>query len=222
MALVVRKMGFVPYMEALALQEDLVTRRLDGPEDDQLLMLEHEPVFTLGRGADEADLLGAPQRLDVAAHRVRRGGGVTFHGPGQLVAYPILSLPPDRQDVRRYVRDLESVLVAVCADFGVAATSGPHPGVWVDGRKLAAIGVGVRRWVTSHGVALNVSTDVRYFDAIVPCKVPGMTATSLAIELGVAPPMAQVCESFARRFLEVFASERPDVRRFPHRPEVSA
>jgi lipoyl(octanoyl) transferase len=222
MPLVVRNLGFVPYAEALALQEDLVARRLAGPEDDQLLLLEHEPVFTLGRGADEADLLGAPQRLGVAAHRVRRGGGVTFHGPGQLVAYPILSLPTDRRDIRRYVHDLESVLVAVCADFGVAASAGPHPGVWVDRRKLAAIGVGVRRWVTCHGVALNVSTDVRYFEAIVPCKVPGMTATSLAIELGAAPPMEQVCESFAHRFREAFTAERVAARVVPQRPEVSA
>ncbi len=183
MALVVRELGFVPYRRAAELQEELVARKLAEGGDDVLLLVEHESVFTLGRGADDADLLDAPRRLGVEAHRVRRGGGVTYHGPGQMVAYPIVALPAGRRDIRRYVCDLQKILVSVCADFGVdAAADGPHPGVWVGGRKLAAVGIGVRRWVTCHGVALNVTTDVRFFDAIVPCRVPGMGATSLALD----------------------------------------
>ena len=212
MPIMVRDLGFMPYADALALQEDLVACKLsDSAAEDQLLLVEHEPVYTLGRGADEADLCGAPGRLGISAHRVRRGGGVTYHGPGQLVAYPILTLPPGRRDIRRYVGDLEAVLVRVCADFGVtAAGCGPHPGVWVAGRKLAAIGIGVRRWVTCHGVALNVETDVRYFDAIVPCKIPGMAATSLAMELGEAPAIEHVRQAFVQRFCEVFAADAAD------------
>lgn len=222
MALAVRELGFVPYAEALEMQEEAVARKLAGAADDELLLLEHEPVFTLGRGADAADLLDAPARLGIPAVRVRRGGGVTFHGPGQLVAYPILGLPPARRDIRRYVADLAAVLLAVCADFGVAASAaGPHPGVWVNGRKIAAIGVGVRRWVTCHGVALNVSTDVRCFDAIVPCRVPGMSATSLAIELGQAPPMTAVRAAFVRRFRAVFGAD-PGCEAAAPRGEVPA
>lgn len=211
MALVVRELGFVPYRRAVELQEELVAQRLAGSGDDCLLLVEHEPVFTLGRGADDADLLDAPQRFGIEAHRVRRGGGVTYHGPGQMVAYPIVALPAGRRDIRRYVCDLQKILVAVCADFGVSATTdGPHPGVWVRGRKLAAVGIGVRHWVTCHGVALNVTTDVRYFDAVVPCRVPGMAATSLALECDIAPSMGEVRQSFVRHFRESFeTSSRP-------------
>jgi lipoate-protein ligase B len=204
--LLVRDLGRCPYAPVLTLQEELVARKIDGDDADYLLLLEHEPVYTLGRGADPADLCGADQRLGVSVHRVGRGGGVTFHGPGQLVAYPILSLTRGGRDVHRYVRQLEDVLLQVCAAFGVAAARREGlAGAWVADRKIAAVGIGVRRWTTFHGVALNVDPDLRFFEAVVPCRVPGMQVTSLARELrsGV-PPMAAVRAVFEQVFRAVF------------------
>jgi len=204
--LVVRDLGRCPYASVLALQDELVARKIDGERADYLLLLEHEPVYTLGRGADLADLCGADQRLGVSVHRVGRGGGVTFHGPGQLVAYPIVSLMRGGRDVHRYVRQLESVLLRACAAFGVAATRRDGlAGAWVADRKIAAVGIGVRRWTTSHGVALNVDADLRFFEAVVPCRVPGMRVTSLAQELATgAPPMDAVQAVFEQEFRAVF------------------
>jgi lipoate-protein ligase B len=199
MPLVVRHLGRLPYLEALAMQEDLLQRKIDGDVDDCLLLLEHEPVYTLGRGADAGDLLGADQRLGVPSVRVGRGGGVTFHGPGQMVAYPIVTLP--RGDVRRYVRQLERILVGVCSAFGVAADSPAGSiGVWTAKGKIASIGIGVRRSIAYHGVALNVTTDLRYFESIVPCRVAATRFTSLQKELDAAPAMEEVEASFVRCF----------------------
>lgn len=211
MAIVVRDLGDCPYAEALAIQEEVVAAKLSDPSrDDELLLVEHPAVYTLGRGADPADLCGAPERLGVPVFRVGRGGGVTFHGPGQLVAYPILSLPPGRRDIRGYVCDLQRVLERVCVEFNVSATSaGPHPGVWVHGAKIAAIGIGVRRWVTWHGVALNVDVDASYFEAIVPCRMHGLRITTLAREIGRTPAPDVVAATFVRCFREVF--DRPAV-----------
>jgi len=173
--------------------------------EDQLLLLEHPAVYTLGRGAETGDLLGADERLAVPVFRVGRGGGVTFHGPGQLVAYPIMQLQAGRRDVRAYIRTLEQVAIGVCADFGVRAThADDQPGAWVEGRKVASIGVGIRRWTSLHGLALNVSTDLRYFEAIVPCRMPTLRVSSLARERGVTPSMADVEESFERHFCSAF------------------
>ena len=205
MALIVRDCGTGPYQTALALQEELLARKIAGDADDYLLLVEHEPVYTLGRGADAADLRGADERLGVQAFRVGRGGGVTFHGPGQLVAYPIISLPHGR-DVHRFVRTLEGVLIDVCAAFGITAQRRVGiTGTWVNDLKIASIGVGVRRWTTFHGVALNVSTDLRFFSYIVPCRMPEVRMTSMANELGSAPAMAAVRDSFVQRFRAAFA-----------------
>jgi len=205
MDLVVRDLGLCTYPEALALQEELVARKLAADPHDYLLLLEHAPVYTLGRGADAQDLRGADAHLGVPVFRVGRGGGVTFHGPGQLVAYPIIGLGHGGRDVHRYVRRLEAVLIAVCADFGVpAARRDGLTGVWVDDRKIASIGVGVRRWTTWHGIALNVSTDLAYFARIVPCRMPDVRMTSLAVEIGRAPAMADVRVAFEREFRAEF------------------
>ena len=150
-------------------------------------------------------LLQADARFGVPAFRVSRGGGVTFHGPGQLVAYPILTLPHGGRDVHRYVRRLEEVLIRVCAEFGVSAERREQlTGVWVSGAKIASIGIGVRHWVTFHGIALNVSTDLDFFTHIVPCRMPDVRMTSLAIELGSAPPMSAVREAFVTAFRDTF------------------
>jgi lipoate-protein ligase B len=195
----VRELGQVAYGEALALQEALVAARAAGESaDDVLLLLEHPPVYTLGRGADAADLCGAPERLGVPVYRVGRGGGATFHGPGQLVGYPIVRLSGGGRDVHRYVRGLEAALVATCERFGVvAAAREGETGVWAGGCKLASIGIGVRRGVTYHGIALNVSTDLSYFAHIVPCRTSGLAVTSLAQILGTPPPLTTVGRVFA-------------------------
>ena len=201
----VERLGRVDYARALVLQEQRVAAKLAGEMTDSLLLLEHEPVYTLGRGAKEADLLGAPERLGVAAHRIGRGGGVTYHGPGQLVAYPIVALAAQGRDVHRYVRCLEAALIGVCADFGVAAQRREGlVGVWVDHRKIASIGIGVRRWVAFHGIALNVDPDLEYFRAIVPCAMPEVRMTSLARELGAPPAMRDVEDGFERSFRRIF------------------
>ncbi len=201
----IRRLGRVPYAAALAEQERLVAEALDGGCEETLLLLEHDPVYTLGRGAAEADLRGAHERLGVPVFRVGRGGGVTFHGPGQLVAYPIVRLAHGGRDVHRYVRALEQVLVETCAAFGVAARAVPElTGVWVGEAKIAAIGIAVRRWIAWHGVALNVAADLRYFEQIVPCRLPGLRVTSLARVLGWEPSMTDVESAFAERFAAVF------------------
>lgn len=176
-----RLLGRVEYTAALRLQEAVLQRLIASPAAlGEVLVVEHDPVYTLGRGADEADLGDAPRRLGVPVHRVGRGGGATFHGPGQVVAYPVVRLSGGSRDVHAYIRRLEAALVATCERFGVAAGVRPGAtGVWTPGGKIGAIGIGVRRGVAYHGVALNVSNSIEYFAAIVPCRAPGMAVTTL-------------------------------------------
>jgi lipoyl(octanoyl) transferase len=185
----VRRLGRVPYQEALALQGRLVEERRAGQIPDTLLLLEHPHVLTVGvRQGGRANILASDDRLaalGVEVAEAGRGGDVTYHGPGQTVGYPILDLRPDRQDVHRYVRDLEEVQIRVCADFDIAAKRMPGlTGVWVENpsrgsEKVAAIGVRISRWITSHGFALNVNVDLDYFDLIVPCGIRDHGVTSL-------------------------------------------
>jgi lipoyl(octanoyl) transferase len=201
------------YADGLALQEDLVRRRAANEIPDQLLLLEHPHVLTLGRGAKKANVLVDPARLEklgVELFETGRGGDVTYHGPGQLVAYPILDLAPDRCDLHRYVRDLERVMLGVLADYGISGRpiSG-RTGVWVDRpqrpeAKVGAIGVRVARWITSHGIALNVHTDLRYFDLIVPCGITGSAVTSLAELTGQSLAVREVARRFTAHFGRVF------------------
>ncbi len=185
----VRVLGRWPYDEALALQETLVTAVIEGREPEQLLLLEHPPVYTLGRGADAADLRDAPARLGIPVYRVGRGGGATYHGPGQLVAYPIVRLRSGGRDVHGYVRALEQALVDTCAAFGVAATTpAGQTGVWVADRKIASIGIGVRRGVAWHGIALNVAADLSPFAAITVCRSDGLRMIDLATAAADAEP----------------------------------
>jgi lipoyl(octanoyl) transferase len=198
----IARCGRVPYDVALAWQEALVARRLDGGPD-ALLVLEHPPVYTLGRGAD-ARFLGVAADGDVPVVRVGRGGQVTYHGPGQLVGYPILGLRDLRPDVRWYVRGLEEVLIDALADLGIAAVRRPGlTGVWVGPRKIGSIGVAIRRWVTWHGFALNVAPDVSGFAAITPCGIDGVVMTSVAREGGPSD-LETVAEVVERRFVQHF------------------
>jgi len=198
----VARCGRVPYEIALAWQEALVARRLDGGPD-VLLVLEHPPVYTLGRGAD-ARFLGAAAEGDIPVVRVGRGGQVTYHGPGQLVGYPIVGLRDLRPDVRWYVRGLEEVLISALADLGIAAERRPGlTGVWVGQRKIGSIGVAIRRWVTWHGFALNVAPDVSGFAAITPCGIDGVVMTSVAREGGPSD-LGTVAGLVVRRFVRQF------------------
>ena len=197
--LAVWMLGRVRYEHGLALQEQLVARKLSGDATDYLLVLEHDPVFTLGRGASENDLCGADRKLGIPAFRVGRGGGVTYHGPGQLVAYPIVRLR--RPSVRTYVELLLDVVVEVCARFGVRAWADREQiGVWTERGKIASVGVGIRRWVAFHGVALNVTNSLDPFQQIVVCRTPGLAVTSLALELQHAPEMSEVVPCFVEVF----------------------
>jgi lipoyl(octanoyl) transferase len=207
----VRRLGRVPYAEALALQRSLVDERRAGRTGDLLLLLEHPHVLTLGVRGDggRSHILAAPDALaarDVEVHESGRGGDITYHGPGQLVGYPIIDLQPDRCDVHRYVRDLEEVLIRTVADYGIeAGRVDGLTGVWVGREKLAAIGVRIARWVTSHGFALNVTTDLQYFDLIVPCGIADRGVTSLATLLGRPVEQMEVENRVAGHFSEVFA-----------------
>jgi lipoate-protein ligase B len=205
MDLVVRNLGRLEYGRALAAQEELLSLRMADEIPDHLLLVEHEPVYTLGRGADAADLQGADEFFGVPVFRVGRGGGVTFHGPGQLVAYPILKLVRAERDIHRYMRRLEEVVIATCALFGVVARRHPSgTGVWVGEAKLASIGVGVRRWVTYHGMALNIATDLSFFAAVVPCRMPDLRAISLTELLPAVPSLEEVADVLVQEFCRVF------------------
>ena len=201
--LTVDHLGAVAYRPTWELQDELADQRRARRTGDRLLLLEHLPVYTIGRGGDEANLLATPERLrEIGAELIRidRGGDITFHGPGQIVAYPIVELR-DALDLRRYVRTLEAAVIATVATFGVEAARLPgHPGIWVDGeRKLAAIGVRVKRGVTTHGLALNVNTDLRWFDEMIPCGIPDRGVTSLARELGQPMPMDAVADELGQQ-----------------------
>jgi lipoyl(octanoyl) transferase len=187
--LAVGYMGLVPYGEALDLQRRLAEDRLAGRlAQDVLLLLEHPPVVTLGRGTRSTSLPLPVEHLQsrgIEVFEIERGGDVTFHGPGQLVGYPIFDLKLHRQDLHWFLRQLEEALIGALAELGVEATrSSGYTGVWAGDRKIASIGIHVRQWVTWHGFALNVRTDLAAFDLIVPCGIPGVVMTSVAHELG--------------------------------------
>ena len=209
--LAVQRLGRLRYADALDLQASLVTERKAGSIPDTLLLLEHDPVFTLGRNAQPQNLRFSQETLrqkGFDVFEIGRGGDVTFHGPGQIVGYPIIDLSPDRRDVHRYVRDLEDVMIRTCADFEVQARQVPGlTGAWVGEEKIGAIGVRISRWVTSHGFALNVSTDLAGFDLIVPCGIQDRGVTSLERLLGRPVPLDDVVESLVRQFATVLERE---------------
>jgi lipoyl(octanoyl) transferase len=222
----IRRLGVVKYDEALELQRQLVEDRKADRIPDQLLLLEHPPVITLGVKTrdDRSHVLASAETLareGVELFESGRGGDVTFHGPGQLVGYPILDLRPDRLDVHRYVRDLEEVMIRIAASFGVTAGRQPGwTGAWVDvgtrHEKLAAIGVRIARWITSHGFAFNVTTNLEHFDLIVPCGIADADkgVTSLERLVGHPVPMVEVEGAAIAAIAEVF-------ERTPHFPVAS-
>jgi lipoyl(octanoyl) transferase len=183
----VRWLGRMPFADALALQEQLVAdKRRDHSLGDELLLLEHDPVYTIGRTPDQSSLLGAAH-LPHPLFPINRGGQATYHGPGQLMGYPIIDLRGCGQDLHRYLRWLEDLLVETLAELGINATTRSGlTGVWVENRKIASIGVGVRHWITMHGFALNVCGDLSPFDQIVPCGIANVMMTSIEKETGEA------------------------------------
>lgn len=206
----VRRLGVIGYQDALDLQHQLVEDRKAGRVGDHLLLLQHPPVITLGVRTrnDRSHVLQTPEALasqGIELFETGRGGDVTYHGPGQLVGYPILDLKPDRCDVHRYVRDLEEVLIRTVAAFGIdAGRVAGLTGIWVGSEKLAAIGVRISRWVTSHGFALNVNTNLDHFRLIVPCGIADKGVTSMERLLSRKVPMVEVEEEVTRQFATSF------------------
>jgi lipoyl(octanoyl) transferase len=207
-----RWLGLTPYAAAHQLQQELVERRKRDEIPDTFLLLEHPHVITLGRAANRDNVLideSARAARGVELFETGRGGDVTYHGPGQLVGYPIIKLRPGEQDIRRYVRNLQEVLLRAARDFGIEAEprGGDLVGVWVGDEKLAAIGIRISRWVTMHGFAFNVTTDLDYFQMIVPCGIRDHGVTSLAKMLGRKIEMTAVAANVARHFGAVFNRE---------------
>lgn len=200
----------MPYAEALELQRHIARDRITGAlAQDVLLLVEHPPVVTLGRASKEKHLIASPAFLEgkgVELFEVERGGDVTFHGPGQLVGYPIIDLKRHRQDLHWYLRKIEEALINTLADYDIPAERNTiFTGVWTRGKKIASIGVHARDWVTWHGFALNVTTDLSYFDLIVPCGIDGVVMTSIARELGLENVSAQdVRDRVSAKFAEAF------------------
>ena len=204
------RLGRHDYAKIHALQERLVVARQKDEIGDTLLLLEHEPVITLGRAAKRENILWGLEQLrerGVTVHDTGRGGDVTYHGPGQLVAYPIVSLSPDRQDVRRYVSSLEETMIRLAAEYGLhAERSEGMNGTWIGRRKLGAVGVRISRWVTMHGFAFNISTDLSAFQLIVPCGIADRGVTSLKQELGTTPDWITTETRAAELLAEILGS----------------
>jgi len=213
----------VPYGEALALQQRVQAARVAGEIPDTLLLVEHPPVVTLGRAARDDGHLRLPREVFTArgfeVHEVGRGGDVTYHGPGQVVAYPIVDLKPDRQDVRRYVWTLEEAMIRTAAEYEVeAGRVQGFNGTWVGNNKIGAVGVRISRWVTMHGLAFNVTTDLSHFDLIVPCGIQGKGVTSLARETGKDVPRAEVEDALIRHMCALWDSRAEERSEAPLTP----
>lgn len=203
-------LGTVEYCAAWDLQRELAALRAESEIGDVLLLLEHPPTITLGRGADSGNLLvprDSLKRKGIAVYDIDRGGDVTYHGPGQLVGYPIVDLNARGRDLHRFLRDQEEALIRALSGFGVAGRRfPPHTGVWVEDRKIAAIGVKVTHWVSTHGFALNVCPDMSHFDLIVPCGIRDYSVTSLQTESGESRTLEDMLEPVGRAFQHVFGT----------------
>jgi lipoate-protein ligase B len=210
-SLLVADLGSLPYADALALQRGVARARISGAiADDVLLLVEHPPVVTLGRSSKQHHLLASPALLTargIELFEVERGGDVTFHGPGQLVGYPVVDLKRHKRDLHWYLRQVEEALIRGLAPFGIVGErSAGLTGVWTQGRKLASIGVHARDWVTWHGFALNVTTDLSYFDLMVPCGIAEVKMTSIAQELGREAALDTLGALTRQRVADAFAA----------------
>jgi lipoate-protein ligase B len=221
-------LGRIPYREALEFQRRAVSARASGASTDAIYFAEHEPVLTVGRAGSASSLRANPALLlarGVEIIPVERGGDMTYHGPGQIIAYPIVALSdlPSGRDLHRYLRDLEEVLIGTLDGYGIrAGRRAPHTGVWVGDRKVAAIGVAVRRWITLHGFALNVDPDLSHFDWIHPCGIRDLGVTSMRSLLGTAPPRAEIQARLREAFERIWGRPVVEMPGRPHPEELHA
>ena len=207
----IANLGRARYLETLDLQRELVKLRQEQRIPDTLLLVEHEPVITLGRRGSTSNILSSAEQLasqGINVHQVERGGDVTYHGPGQLVGYPVIDLADRSIGVRQFVDLLEETIILTLADFGIrAGRQSQHRGVWVEDRKIAALGVAIKRWVSFHGFALNVSPNLDHYCHINPCELHHEQVTSMARLLGKPPAMAGVIQKLVSRFVELFPGD---------------
>jgi lipoyl(octanoyl) transferase len=203
-----KDLGRLPYAEATALQTTLLEKVVEGESHSTLLLVEHDPVLTLGAAHEAENLLHSPdayQNLGIEVHKTDRGGDVTYHGPGQLVAYPIFDLKQTEKDLHKWLRGIEEAIILTLSDFGLEARRfPPHTGVWIGDRKIAAIGIKVRKWVSMHGLAINCDLDLAPFGLIVPCGIKGYGVTSLTREVGRRVGIEEVKPRLVDAFEEIF------------------
>ena len=201
-------LDFIDYQEAWNLQKEILNLRVDEKVNDVLFLLEHPHTYTLGKVADKKNLLGSEDYLHenkISVFDIDRGGDITYHGPGQIVGYPIIDLKKWKQDTHKYLRSLEEVIIKTCADYGLKGIRDPrYTGVWIEDRKIAAIGIKVSRWVTMHGFAFNVNTDLDFFSGIIPCGITDKGVTSLKNELGRTINISEVKEKLKNNFKDIF------------------
>ena len=201
-------LGFIDYKEAWDIQKEIFSKRVSGEVEDVLLLLEHPNTYTLGKTANKENLKGSEHYLmenNISVYDIDRGGDITYHGPGQIVGYPIIDLNNWFKDTHKYLRALEEVIIKTCKDFGLNSERNPkHTGVWIGDRKIAAIGIKVSKWITMHGFAFNVNTDLNLFNGIIPCGIQDKSVTSLSKELNKAISIQEVKEKLLNSFFDVF------------------
>jgi lipoyl(octanoyl) transferase len=201
-------LGFIDYKEAWDLQKKIHQQRVEDKIDDVLFLLEHPHTYTLGKTADKKNLVGDEKYLSdnkISVYDIDRGGDITYHGPGQIVGYPIINLTKWQQDTHKYLRSLEDVIINVCIDYALPGQRiNGLTGVWIDDRKIAAIGIKVSRWITMHGFAFNINTDLKLFNGIIPCGITDKEVTSLKHELGYEVPLIEVKEKIINHFSNQF------------------
>ncbi|HKJ81203.1 MAG TPA: lipoyl(octanoyl) transferase LipB [Ignavibacteriaceae bacterium] len=201
-------LNFIDYKEAWDLQKEVLTLRSDGKVNDVLFLLEHPHTYTLGKVADKRNLISSKEYLEknkISVYDIDRGGDITYHGPGQIVGYPIIDLKSWVMDTHKYLRALEEVIIETCAEYGVKGTRNPkYTGVWIEDRKIAAIGIKVSRWITMHGFAFNINTDLDLFNGIIPCGISDKEVTSLGKEINKDISISEVKEKLVNNFKSIF------------------
>jgi len=200
--------GFIDYKEAWDLQHRLLELRKEDKIPDVFLLLEHPHTYTLGKVADPKNLVGSEEYLkanNISVYNIDRGGDITYHGPGQIVGYPIITLSDWHNDTHKYLRGLEEVIILTCSEYGIRTErKKDYTGVWIEERKIAAIGIKISNWVTMHGFAFNINTDLNLFNGIIPCGISDKKVTSLQEELHREIPLSEVKEKLLKNFVNVF------------------
>jgi lipoyl(octanoyl) transferase len=201
-------LGFIDYKESWDLQQEIHSKKVSGEIEDYLLLLEHPNTYTLGKTAHKENLIGSDEYLNqnqISVYEIDRGGDITYHGPGQIVGYPIIDLNNWFKDTHKYLRALEEVIIKTCSEYGLNCERNPkHTGVWIGDRKIAAIGIKVSRWITTHGFAFNVNTDLNLFNGIIPCGIQDKSVTSLREELDKEIDIQKIKEKLLKNFYDVF------------------